>query len=937
MLFLVSMFLLHSPGVARAQAGQIVEDIQLHGNRRIPKETIENKMFTRRGDIYDEIALQRDLHALWNSGYFEDVRIEREQTAKGWIVHIYVRERPTIRTIDYHGLNSVSTSDVLERFKKAKVPLTVESAYDPTKIIRAKVVLQQLLAEHGRQFAAVNVELQQVPPSSVAVTFNVKEGPKIKVGNITFAGNKHVSTRDLRRAMKNLKPVGVPNSIFLENLFARTFDASKLEEDAQRVQDAYQQRGYYKAIVQDPQTQLHDTPGGILPAIPVPPFRKGQGKSMDIAMSVEEGEKYKLKAINFRNNRAISNTQFLRGLFQMKEGDTFDTHQVHKGLDNLRKAYEELGYIKYTGVPETIIDDEKKELTLNIDIDEGKPFFVRRIEFQGNTTTRDKVIRRELLLQEGQVYNYRLWELSVLRLNQLNYFNTLKAEDDTERKLDEQNGTVDLTVKVSEKGKNSIGLTGGVSGLAGSFIGLNYQTNNFLGLGETLTLQGNVGNRQQDLVFGFTEPYLFDRPIQLGFQAYLRRFDFNQAEQAQIVANQKINFSQDILNNLLNYNQASKGFSVTGSYPLGRRSFKRFSLSYNYDNSTVNVFSDASRLLFETVRFRNISGPDALRGIVTSSVTPSFTASTVDRQIGPTSGRSWYVSSEFAGLGGNVKYYRPLVLYTKFKPVRHKILAMRLQATYIRGFGGFAPAPYQRFYQGGEADLRGFDIRTASPYVFVTSAQNVTLTNPDGTVVPVDPANPRRGCVNNQTPPCGIQIPVPVSTITQPGGDISLISNFEYRIHVVGPVTLAPFVDTGLNLAVQQSQLQLSTEALNQINGTQFGCPTLVSFQCAGGSSLNVNGALKTIPGTNYVPRMSTGLELQVLLPIVQQPFRIYYAYNPLILNTTIHNGSLITRNMFPAGAAGDFTFLNAITTLGPDFRVQEPRKTFRFTISTTF
>jgi len=453
MLFLVSMFLLHSPGVAFAQTGQIVEDIQLHGNRRIPKETVENKMFTRRGDIYDEIALQRDLHALWNSGYFEDVRIEREQTAKGWIVHVYVRERPTIRTIDYHGLNSVSTSDVLERFKKAKVPLTVESAYDPTKIIRAKVVLQQLLAEHGRQFATVGVQLQQVPPSSVAVTFNVKEGPKIKVGVISFAGNKHVSTRDLRRAMKNLKPVGVPNSIFLENLFARTFDASKLEEDAQRVQDAYQQRGYYKAVVQDPSTHLHDQPGGILPVIPVPPFRKGEGKSMDIAMSVEEGDKYKLKAINFRNNRAISNTQFLRSLFPMKEGDTFDTHQVHKGLDNLRKAYEELGYIKYTGVPETIINDEKKELTLNIDIDEGKPFFVRRIEFQGNTTTRDKVIRRELLLQEGQVYNYRLWELSVLRLNQLNYFNTLKAEDDTERKLDEQNGTVDLTVKVSEKGK----------------------------------------------------------------------------------------------------------------------------------------------------------------------------------------------------------------------------------------------------------------------------------------------------------------------------------------------------------------------------------------------------------------------------------------------------------------------------------------------------
>ena len=151
-------------------------------------------------------------------------------------------------------------------------------------------------------------------------------------------------------------------------------------------------------------------------------------------------------------------------------------------------------------------------ITLNIEMEEGKPYFVRRIEFQGNTTTRDRVIRRELLVQEGQVFNSRLWDISILRLNQLNYFDALKPEDDTERKLDTKNGTVDLTVKVKEKGKNSIGLTGGVSGLEGSFIGLNYETNNFLGLGETLQVQANVGSLSRVLLFGFTEPYMFDRP-----------------------------------------------------------------------------------------------------------------------------------------------------------------------------------------------------------------------------------------------------------------------------------------------------------------------------------------------------------------------------------------------------------------------------------------
>jgi outer membrane protein insertion porin family len=922
-----------TPGTyAAAQSGQVIENIDYHGNRRIPAETLKNKIFTRVGDVYDEAALERDLHALWNTGYFEDVRVEREASPKGWFIHFYLREKPTIRTIDYHGLNSVSQSDVLDRFKKTKVGVTLESAYDPTKVIHAKVVLEQLLAEHGRQFATVEVKLQQIPPSSVALTFEIKEGPKIKVGNIRFKGNAHVSSRELRRAMKNLKPIGIPNSIFLENLFARTFDSSKLEEDTQRVQVDFQTKGYYKAAVEDPKTQLRDKAG-----FHVPFLQKGNGKVMDITMSVEEGARYKLKAIVFKNNKAIINTQLLRGLFPIKDGDIFDTHLVQKGLENLRKAYEEYGYIKYTSVPETVIDDEKKLLTLNIDIEEGKPFFVRRIEIQGNTTTRDKVVRRELLLQEGQVYNYRYWELSILRLNQLNYFNTLKPEDDTDRKLDEANGTVDLNLKVSEKGKNSIGVTGGVSGLSGSFIGLNYQTNNFLGLGETLTVQANIGNLQRDLVFGFTEPYLFDRPIQLGFNAYTRRYDFNQAQQAALLSGQQLNLSQTVLNQLLNYNQSSTGFTATSSYLLGH-SFKRISISYNYDRTSINTFTDASRNLFQDVAFRNISGPDALKGIITSSVTPAFSFSNVNRQIGPTGGKSIYISTEVAGLGGNVKFYRPVVLFTRFSQIHGNVFAMRLQGSYISGFGGTVAPPFQRFYMGGESDLRGFDVRTISPYVFVTSARNVTLTNPDGSVVPVDPANPRRGCTTiGQLPPCGIQIPVPITNITLPGGDASFIGNFEYRIHVFGPVTLAPFVDAGMDMATRSSQLKVSTDSLNLINSTSFGCPQFVNFQCVGGTPLKISGNLQPVGGTNYVPRMSTGLELQVLLPIVQQPFRIYYAFNPMILDTTIKSQGLITRSMFPVGAAGDFTYLSTLATFAPDFRLKEPRKTFRFTISTTF
>src|SRR5262249_22391275 len=417
--------------------------------------------------------------------------------------------------------------------------------------------------------------------------------------------------------MKNLHPIGIPNSIFLESLFAKTFDASKLDEDAERVRDALQHAGYFKAIVEDPQTKLRNTSGGMHV-----PFAKGKGgKVMDITIALTEGAKYKLKAITFKNNKAIQDTSKLRAQFPIKDGDTFDTHLLQKGTENLRKAYGTLGFINFAAVPTFDIDDENKLITVNIDTDEGKSFSVRRIEFQGNTTTRDRVIRRELLVQEGQVFNAQLWDLSVLRLNQLNYFETLKPEDDTERKLDEKNGTVDLIVKVREKGKNSIGLTGGVSGLEGSFIGLNYQTNNFLGLGETLTVEASVGSLSRVLLFGFTEPYMFDRPLSLGFTVYSRKYDFNQARNASIQLGTQLNVSPAVANQLLNYNQSSTGFTASGNYVLGR-TFRHLGLTYNFDDTTINTFSIASRNLFQTLSFRNVSGPDALKGIITSSVTP---------------------------------------------------------------------------------------------------------------------------------------------------------------------------------------------------------------------------------------------------------------------------------------------------------------------------
>ena len=917
-------FILLAGGCA-AQQG-VIEGIVIHSNRRIPAETIRARMFTKAGDVYDQAALERDFNSLWNTGYFDDLRIEREPSAKGWIIHVYVKEKPTIREIKYVGLSSVSQSDVLDKFKERKVGLTQESQYDPTKVKHAEVVIKELLAAHGHQFATVRSEVRPIPPAAVALTFVVKEGPKVKVGKITFEGNKAIKSRELRSAMKNLKPVGIPHSIFLENLFARTYDSTKLSEDAERVRYYYQTKGYFKALVADPKTQIHDTSGVRW----YWPFKSSPGKAVDITLPVEEGQRYRLKEITFSGNKAVTNTAGLRALFKIKDGEIFDTEAVRKGLESLRKAYAALGYINFTPVPNTEADDEKKLISLRIDVDEGKQFFVRRIEFQGNTTTRDKVIRRELALEEGQVYNGNLWELSLLRLNQLQYFEVLKPDKDSEIKQNVQDSTVDITLKVREKGKNSIGLTGGVSGLAGGFIGLNYTTNNLFGKGESLSLQFQVGQYQKNETLSFTQPYLFDKPLQFGWSVYHNSYNYNQAALTSIQLNQSVSLPASYQALLQNFTQTSTGATTSLSYPV-KRSFKRVGITYSFDDSSVQTFSTASTDYFQALAFRGISGPNALNGIITSKVVPNFSYNRIDNPQRPHSGQSLYVATEFAGLGGNVKYIKPVAEYKKFIPV-HKgrnTFGFRVLGSWISGYGSQVAPPFDRFYMGGDTDVRGFDIRAISPVAFFPSAITIPLQNPDGTTVPLDPSNPRRGAYG---------ITIPVEQIIFPGGDTNLVNNLEYRIPIIGPVTVAAFVDTGFDLISNQSQLRVAGTQFNLLQTTVFGCPSLTStFTCAGGSTIPFSAELKPVSGTNYQPRMSTGLELQVIMPVVNAPFRVYYAYNPLRIDETIVSPSPITRAMFPPGAAGDFTYAQAVSTYQPGYRLREPRKTFRFTVATTF
>jgi outer membrane protein insertion porin family len=898
-----------------AAVEDVIDSIEFRGARRVPQDTLRALIFSRKGDRYDRNAINRDLITLWNSKRFDDIRVEREAGPSGWIIRFLVTERRVVRSIKYDGMKSITVSEILDRFKERRVGLSVETQYDPANVQRGANVIKEYLAERGRQFAVVTPDIRQIPPSSLEVNFKVTEGPKVKMGNIAFEGNTVFNDRIVRRAMRNLRPIGVPRSILLENIFAKSFDSTKLDQDKEMIRNFYQEQGYFAARALEHTVNVRDIGGGKF-RFPLVYMNK-PGKRADLTIELEEGRQYHLNKINFVGAKLFRTPETLMApLFGMKEGDVFSVGKLRKGIEQMRKLYGQFGYIDMVPEPspEPIPNTNKVDLTFNID--EGKQFFVRRIDFSGNTTTRDKVIRREILIDEGQVFNNQYWEMSVLRLNQLGYFEALKENEAADIKRDTRTNTVDITLKVRERGKNSVSMNGGVSGIAGSFLGFGYSTNNFLGLGETLSIDAQFGDRIRSGTFGFTEPYLFDRPIQLGFTVYTQRFNYDQGREVSILSGRDLSSLYAGLGqqNLQKYISNGYGATLSVSTPW-RRTFARMSLTASYGIQNIKTLTDAAASSFQYIAYAGFDGPNQLNGIKTLSLTPSWTYNTVDHPVTPTRGKSIYISSQFALPGGNVRMIEPTIDYKHFRHglKANHVIGWHVLGRFITGYGGRVAPPFNRFYMGGENDIRGFQNWQITPVAFLPSSGGVQVYNADGSA-----RLQRHVDANGVVSFSPATQAIPAYQVNYLGGDTQAVANLEYRIPIAGPLVLAAFADVGVNRLSRPGQLRLSPSRLNDLNNL---------FPQAG------FGQGITVAAASQAPRMSTGLEAQIMMPMVQAPFRLYWAYNPLHVQDFFIPPIVADRSYFP----NEYSFARAAAVVGQAIPWYEKAKTFRFTISRTF
>jgi outer membrane protein insertion porin family len=544
-----------------------VEDVRIEGQRRIPKDTIRYQLQTKPGDRFSADVIRGDIKRLYAQGHFDDIRVDEEQGKTGRIIIFSVKEKKTIRSVKYEGLNSITNSEVLEKLREKKATISQESNYDPSKLKKAESIIKMMLAEKGHQDATIETTTEDIPTNSIAVTFKVNEGPKVRIQKIAIEGNKVFSDGQVKKTMKLIKEAG-PLTVF--NSKDTYFDL-KLADDITRIRMMYAEHGYVRANVLDPVVETK--PKTLMRTLPFirPPFPWGiplpfWKKTLDryyITIKIEENEQYRVGDVKVTGNKLIPEP-YIKAILGLIPGEVFNEERLRKSFDNLKKLYGAQGYINFTAVPVQDFDETKKVVNLNINIDEDRQFYVNRIAFAGNTTTRDKVIRREVMVEEGRVFNSSLWDMSLQRLNQLGYFEEIKAED-AEVKPSSTEPQVDINLKVKEKGRNSIGFNGGVSGIGGSFrVSVMRPTTSLVWRTLAVTLQG--GTRQSQYQFSFTEPYLSigrSPPV-----SHLQH-ELSIRSSARTVRHRSEQAPRGLgLEDRLNFEQKGAGFNLYGSYPF---------------------------------------------------------------------------------------------------------------------------------------------------------------------------------------------------------------------------------------------------------------------------------------------------------------------------------------------------------------------------------
>ena len=718
-----------------ALAGQErVEKIEIVGNDRVTRETILYYLTSREGDYFNEDSLRKDFRVLWSTGFFSNLRIEGEEGTAGKVVKITVEENPVIKTITYKTGKKVKEDDIINKLKEKDEYVLPYSYYSSAKVQKVRETILDLLLEKGLYAAKVDVQTDRKGKNEVEVLFKIDEGPKVRVGEVIFAGKAKLPQSELRMAMKSNRPHGLFNWIAGKDVYKE----NKLQEDLENIKAKFQENGYMEATVEPP-TVEEMTKRNV--------FLKTQ-KMMRLVFPVNAGYRYSVGDVSVEGSKAVS-LDYIRSLIKLQKGQVYSTKVREKAVTDIGEAYRNVGYLYIQVMPIESLDPKNKRVNVTYNIYEGEVAYLNRLEFRGNNYTKDKVIRREMLLREGDRFSLALFKDSMLRVKQLGLVDLEKEPDIKPNPEDPTK--IDAVVSVKELQRNNIQFTAGYSGYEGFFVMASYSTVNFLGAGENLEITAQYGKRVRNYVFGFSEPYVFDLPITLGFNIYDRYL---------------------ILPYL--YDRKGRGADIIMGARL--KGYLRGNLTYSYE------LVDIRQSTYSGNYYDNYYGggygygygsgsgysPGYYPGYgfgkyAVSALIPTVFRSTVDSPLTPSRGTMILASLKYAGgpLGGEVDFIKPKLEFTFWHPTLSKqVIGFHAVYQFIRTYSGSEIPFWERFYLGGERDIRGYDIYSIGPRT------------PEGQLL---------------------------------GGMKAFVFNAEYQLHLAEPLNLILFYDIGNSYLEKQN------------------------------------------------------------------------------------------------------------------------------------
>jgi len=620
---------------------KIISAVTVKGNVRVDADAIQRVISSQKGDLLNRTALDKDLNSVYKMGYFDDVVIKKQNMDKGVEVTFEVREKPSVRNIRFENNSIYKDEELFE-----VVGTSTGSILNAFKLNNDVDKLKRLYYEKNYHNCRISYDVKPLKNHQADIVFNIEEGEKVRITSIEFEGNKYFDDDDIKDEMQT-REKGFWSFITSSG----ELDDTELDNDVLRIEALYKNNGFINVKVSDPVVNMGT-------------------KEITIQFKIDEGNQYKNGVVSIKGDILTSEEELLALLVSQKS-ELYNRELIRKDMITLNDFYANQGYANVRVIPRVDKNDAESIVNISFDIDKGPLVYFNRIIITGNEKTRDKVIRRELAIEEQGLYSMKKIQRSNRNLVFKDYFQNIDIKP-VETKEENKR---DVLINVEEKSTGNFSFGGGFSSDDGPFGQFSVEERNLFGKGQTGKFTIRMSGENALYNIGFTEPWLFDKPISAGFDIYKFENEYD------------------------HYEKDAMGLTLRGA---SRRfwDYTAIGLIYNIEHFDIGDVESANTSVVEG-------------SYLTSSITPYISYDSRNHSFLPTKGMYHKLSIEYAGemLGGEIDFTKYLAESAVFCP-----LFWKLSAGFYAKWGylddrtdGDLDIDWERFYLGGINSIRGFD------------------------------------------------------------------------------------------------------------------------------------------------------------------------------------------------------------------------------------